>query len=155
MLRTAAAFLPVIACVTVGILIGSGGYTFFYAEGLSYLSSDPKMCLNCHVMREPYDNWEKAAHHAEANCNDCHTPHDFLGKWFVKSENGLWHSYGFTFQNFHEPIMIRPRNSRVLENNCIECHKEMIDAITAARPDPPGGWNCIHCHSDVGHGARR
>ena len=152
LIRLTLAALPVLACVGIGTVLGAGTYTFYYAEGRSYMTNDPQMCVNCHVMRDHYDAWQKASHHARATCNDCHIPHDFLGKWVVKSENGFWHSYGFTRQNFHEPIMIRERNSRVLENNCIECHQEMVDAITAARPDPPGGWNCIHCHRAVGHG---
>jgi cytochrome c nitrite reductase small subunit len=147
--------LPLVAAAAVGVAAGAGGYTFVYGQGFSYMSPDPRACVNCHVMRDHYDGWQKGSHHARATCNDCHTPHDFLGKWFVKAENGFWHSWGFTFQDYHEPIMIRPRNSVVLENNCIECHKEMVDPITAARPDPPGGWNCIHCHTAVGHGARR
>jgi cytochrome c nitrite reductase small subunit len=155
LIRAAAGALPLVACVAAGVAIGAGGFTFSYAEGLSYMSSDPKACVNCHVMRDHYDSWQKASHHARATCNDCHTPHDFVGKWFVKSENGFWHSYGNTFQNFHEPIMIRPRNSRVLENNCIECHHDLVEPVIGVPPDPPGGWNCIHCHAAVGHGARR
>ena len=147
--------LGAVAAVFVGVLAGAGGYTFYYAEGLSYMSSDPAQCVNCHVMQDHYDAWQKASHHTVATCNDCHTPHDFVGKWYTKSENGFWHSYGFTFQNFHEPIAIRPRNSRVLENNCIDCHKELTDPITGVPPDPHGGWNCVHCHAAVGHGTPR
>ena len=80
MRRAVIAGLPILACVAVGILLGSGGYTFYYAEGLSYLSNDPTACVNCHVMRDHYDGWQKASHHAHATCNDCHTPHDFVGK---------------------------------------------------------------------------
>jgi len=29
--------------VLTGVLLGVGGYTFFYAEGLSYMSSDPRL----------------------------------------------------------------------------------------------------------------
>jgi cytochrome c nitrite reductase small subunit len=154
-LRNGAAALAVVACVAVGTTLGAGGYTFYYGEGFSYLSSDPRTCVNCHVMRDHYATWQLAGHHAVATCNDCHTPHTFLGKWFVKSENGFWHSYGFTLQNYHEPIMIRPGNSRVLENNCIDCHRPMVEPIIGVPPDPPGGWNCIHCHADVGHGTPR
>ena len=38
--------------VMVGVLLGVGGYTFFYAEGLSYLSSDPKACVNCRLCED-------------------------------------------------------------------------------------------------------
>jgi len=32
----------------VGVVGGTGGYTFYYAEGASYLSNDPTACINCH-----------------------------------------------------------------------------------------------------------
>ena len=49
-----------------GVLIGSGAYTFDYAEGTSYLSNDPRACVNCHIMREQYDGWRHGSHHAVA-----------------------------------------------------------------------------------------
>ena len=72
--------LPLLACALGGVVLGLSGYTFYYAEGGSYLSNDPKACVNCHVMREQYDGWQKASHHAVATCNDCHTPHAFIPK---------------------------------------------------------------------------
>src|SRR5512134_161926 len=91
----------------VGLLVGVGSYTFYYAQGASYLSNDPRACVNCHIMRPQYDGWQKSSHHFVATCNDCHVPHDFVRKYLTKGENGFWHSYGFTFQNFHEPIQMR------------------------------------------------
>ena len=32
-------------------LIGVGAFTFQYGEGLSYFSTDPDACANCHIMR--------------------------------------------------------------------------------------------------------
>ena len=34
-----------------------GAFTFVYAKGLSYLTPDPRACLNCHVMYSQYDGW--------------------------------------------------------------------------------------------------
>jgi cytochrome c nitrite reductase small subunit len=113
-------------CVLLGAVIGLGSYTFLYAEGFSYFSNDPKACMNCHIMREQYDSWQKASHHAVATCNDCHTPHNFVANYWTKAENGFWHSKGFTLQDFHEPIRIRPKNRRVLQANCIDCHRELV-----------------------------
>jgi cytochrome c nitrite reductase small subunit len=143
------------ACVLVGIVIGLGSYTFLYAEGLSYFSNDPRACVNCHIMRDQYDSWQKASHHAVATCNDCHTPHSFVAKYWTKAENGFWHSKGFTLQDFHEPIRIRPRNARVLRANCIACHRELVSEIA----EHPGGHgskasDCLHCHVSSGHGPR-
>src|ERR1043165_9435033 len=81
--------------MVLGIVLGLGLFTFYYAEGGSYFSSDPRACTNCHIMREHFDGWQKASHHAHAKCVDCHLPHDFVGKYIAKAENGFWHSKGF------------------------------------------------------------
>jgi cytochrome c nitrite reductase small subunit len=60
--------------VLLGVLLGLGAYTFRYAEGLSYFSTDPRACVNCHIMRDAYDSWQKASHHAAATCVECHLP---------------------------------------------------------------------------------
>src|SRR5688500_16696685 len=116
-------------CALLGVAIGLGTFTFGYAEGHSYFSDDPKACMNCHVMREHYDSWQRSTHHAAANCNGCHVPHDDVGKLLSKAENGFWHSYYFTMQNFHEPIRISQKNARILQNNCIDCHKDLVGDI--------------------------
>jgi cytochrome c nitrite reductase small subunit len=138
----------------LGVLIGAGGYTFHSAHGLSYLSSDPRACVNCHIMREQFDGWQKASHHAHATCNDCHTPHNFVGKYYTKAENGFWHSKGFTLQDFHEPIMIRPKNRVVLDNACLHCHQQFVNEVVSHGPASETTFDCVRCHSQVGHGAR-
>jgi cytochrome c nitrite reductase small subunit len=146
----------------LGVLFGTGGYTFYYAEGASYLSDDPRACVNCHIMREQYDGWQKASHHAVATCNDCHVPHDFVGKWLTKVSNGLHHSRSFTFQDFHEPIQIRPANVEVLNRNCVYCHSELTSEIRNVAYLQParmhaetGPMDCVRCHDAVGHGPCR
>jgi len=138
----------------VGFTSGLGIYTFYYAEGFSYMSSDPKVCDNCHIMNLQYDSWQKSGHHHSAVCADCHLPHSFPGKYIAKAENGYHHSRGFTFQDFHEPIMIKKRNSEILQDNCVRCH---ADLVAFMRPEAGGagmGVDCVHCHSSVGHGPR-
>ena len=132
--------------ILTGVLTGVGGYTFFYANGLSYLSNDPCACANCHIMREQFDGWQKASHHAVATCNDCHVPHDFIGKWLTKASNGHHHSEAFTRQNFHEPIQIRPGNAAVLNANCLYCHRDYVREITAHRTPNSEKLECVHCH---------
>jgi cytochrome c nitrite reductase small subunit len=136
----------------VGVLIGLAGYTFQYAEGTAYLSNDPKACANCHIMRDQYDGWQKGSHHAVATCNDCHTPHGLIPKYLSKMQNGFWHSKGFTLQDFHEPIQIKPHNAAILQENCLGCHAELVSAITTHSDDPQQAIDCVKCHADVGHG---
>lgn len=151
----APAWVKWVAALLVGIGGGAGAYTFFYAEGLSYLSSDPKACVNCHIMREQYDGWQKWSHHGVATCADCHIPHTFIGKWMTKASNGYHHSRAFTFQDFHEPIQIKPGNAAVLNANCLDCHRDLVREITAHRVINEEELYCVRCHDGVGHGPRK
>lgn len=141
-----------IAVAGLGVCAGLGGYTFLYAHGLSYVSNNPAVCANCHVMQGYYDGWVKGTHHAVAVCNDCHTPHDLLGKYMTKAENGFHHSRAFTLQNFKEPIRIRAKNAAIVEHNCLRCHAEVVGGIighAGRKDDVP---DCVRCHAGVGHG---
>jgi cytochrome c nitrite reductase small subunit len=141
--------------VMAGVFLGAGAFTFDYGEGTSYFSTDPAACANCHIMRPQYDSWQKASHHAVAACVDCHLPRDLIPKYIAKADNGFWHSYGFTFQTFHEPIRIKPRNAKILQENCVACHKDFVHNLTAGSTTDVDAVNCIHCHADVGHGSGR
>lgn len=134
-----------------GISLGFGGATFHYAKGTSYLSNDPAACANCHIMQEQYDGWQKSSHHNVATCNDCHTPHDFLGKYMSKMSNGYHHSLAFTLQNFQEPIRIKPHNKKILLKNCLDCHSDFVHEILEPTADSMS-QDCMKCHADVGHG---
>ncbi|MBI4178872.1 cytochrome c nitrite reductase small subunit [bacterium] len=139
-------FLGVLAGATAGI----GGYTFVYAKGYSYLTDNPAACANCHVMRDHLDGWIKSSHRSAAVCNDCHTPAGFAGKYAVKASNGFWHSFAFTTGRFHEPIRIKERNRRVLEESCRRCHADIVEALDG----PHRGTEhilCVKCHAGVGH----
>ncbi|HSN70030.1 MAG TPA: cytochrome c nitrite reductase small subunit [Steroidobacteraceae bacterium] len=143
--------IPSVVAVALGVLLGVGAFTFQYAEGLSYLSSDPEACVNCHIMQPQFDSWQKSSHHAVAVCVDCHLPHDFIGKYLAKAENGYHHSKGFTFQDFHEPIMIKGKNARILQENCIACHEDLAHEMLSVAGDHEE-VECVHCHRTVGHG---
>ena len=146
--------LGLILAVAVGVLGGLGSYTFYYGEGHSYLSNDPAACVNCHIMRPQYDGWLKSSHHAVATCNDCHTPENIVLKYVSKAENGFWHSKGFTLQDHHEPIMIKPRNSAILQARCVSCHERIVAEINTHPGDRDQMLNCVPCHKEVVHGPR-
>lgn len=130
-----------------GILLGLISYNFYYANGISYFSSDPNACINCHIMQPQFDSWQKGSHHAFATCVECHLPHEPISKWLAKAENGFLHSKGFTLQNFPEPIFIRDKNKNVLKDNCLQCHSDFVTEINHSESS-----NCLHCHNSVGHG---
>lgn len=163
--RRGLALAALVLSLSVGVLGGLGFYTFHFAQGLSYLSNDPKACVNCHIMNEHYDSWLKNAHHQWATCNDCHSPHALVPKYISKADNGWNHSVKFTLQNYSDPIRIREVNRDRLRHNCIACHRGFVgqtltDARVAAGMDPHIAehreeLDCLRCHRDVGHGARR
>ena len=149
-MRKRAALTAVILTAIVGASLGIGSYTFIYAEGLSYLTNDPSACANCHVMRDHLEAWAKSSHHVVAVCNDCHAPHDFLGKYQTKAVNGWNHSLAFTLGQFHEPIRIGEANRRVTERACRHCHQDIVQAIDTLH-DGEHAVSCIRCHASVGH----
>ena len=166
------------AAVGVGMAAGLGAFTFGYARGYSYLTNDPAACANCHVMSEHYAAWNKASHHAVATCNDCHTPHDLVGKYTVKAKNGFWHSFYFTVGGYPDPLRITEGNRQVTERACRYCHTEITEAIdqgpgtvsepshAVPRDSSPSGLpslhpaasgealSCVRCHRYVGHWVR-
>jgi cytochrome c nitrite reductase small subunit len=144
----------IVVAAMLGAGLGLGAYTFRYAEGLSYFSTDPRACKNCHIMNDQYDSWTKGVHHATARCVDCHLPHAFVRKYLAKAENGYHHSKGFTFQDFHEPILIKPKNAAILQENCLRCHADFVHDIVRGSTTAEDAVRCVHCHRNVGHGAR-
>lgn len=143
--------LGIVAAALTGAAAGVGGFTFGYAGGLSYLSSDPKACANCHIMNDQYTSWTKSSHHAAATCVDCHLPHTFVPKYLAKMENGWHHSKAFTLGDFHEPIRIKEKNAKILQDNCLGCHQDLVHGIVAGSTNE-GSVRCVHCHLRVGHG---
>ncbi len=159
------ALLRATIVMVFGVFVGVGLHTFRYAEGLSYLTTDPAACANCHIMEPQYDGWQKSSHHTVAVCVDCHLPESFVPKYIAKLENGWRHGERFTTQNFAEPIRIQATGARILEANCRRCHGELVHASFGVREGsgllPPSGHEalkdnlrCVHCHHDVGHGPR-
>ena len=140
-----------LAALAVGIVAGVGGYTFVYARGYAYLQNDPAACANCHVMQEQLDGWTKSSHRSVAVCNDCHTPHDVIGKYATKMRNGFWHSFYFTSGSFHEPIHILPRDRAITEAACRRCHDDVVQAMGTPAHVSGDALSCIRCHSSVGH----
>ena len=152
---------PLVFIILLGILAGIGTFTFGYGKGASYLSNNPQSCANCHVMQEHFDSWQQSSHHHVAVCNDCHLPHDFAGKWVTKADNGFFHSVAFTLGDYHDPIQIKPRNKRVTQSACIDCHQDFVHSLLPVEehPDPQIAaaddmLSCVHCHADVGHAFR-
>ncbi|MEQ8169616.1 MAG: cytochrome c nitrite reductase small subunit [Candidatus Eremiobacterota bacterium] len=134
--------------IFLGMLMGTGFYTFYYAKGYSYMFDKPEACINCHVMREHYDGWRNSSHHAFTTCNDCHVPHEIVYKYPAKGLIGMKHSYYFTAGNFPEPIKIGPTSKKIVERNCRRCHEHMVGEIENLHIQK---LDCTSCHNNAGH----
>ena len=146
---------PTLALIAIllGVPFGIGAFTFVYAKGFSYLSADPRACVNCHVMNEQYEAWLKSGHRHTATCVECHLPHEGLAKWLAKADHGFRHSAAFTLQNFKEPISITPADRRIVLDNCVRCHGAFVQAVIAGGGPHRAALDCLHCHAGAGHGA--
>lgn len=171
--RSNGSLLPMLLAVVSGVAAGVGAYTFSYAEGLSYFGTDPKACVNCHIMEPQYAAWQKSSHHAVARCIDCHLPASFIPKYIAKAENGYRHGKLFTTQTFDEPITVKPAGLEILQANCERCHATLVHGLLSTGVSAPAagepseghgggartraadeGVPCVHCHWTVGHGER-
>jgi cytochrome c nitrite reductase small subunit len=144
--------LAVLFACLLGIPAGVGAFTFVYAKGFSYLSPDPRACVNCHIMNQQYDAWLKSGHRHAATCVECHLPHAGLAKWTTKAEHGFRHSAAFTLQNFKEPIEITARDRGIVQVNCVRCHEALVHAVATSPGPVAHELNCLHCHASAGHG---
>jgi cytochrome c nitrite reductase small subunit len=144
--------LPLLLLAAASALAGFGAQSFRYAEGGSYVSEDPRTCVNCHIMQRQFDSWQKASHHAVATCNDCHLPHAGLAKWIAKVRNGWNHSKAFTLQDFPEPIRLTEGNAAILQANCVRCHGDFVHEVLTEPGPRSESLRCIHCHRSAGHG---
>ena len=143
--------LGLLAVVLLGAAAGLGAYTFAYAKGWSYLTNDAEACANCHVMNEQFSGWTRSSHRSVAVCNDCHVPHDFVGKYYTKARNGFWHSYYFTTGTFVEPIRATPTSRKIAEANCRRCHDPIVTAMGTPAHAGDSDISCVRCHGSVGH----
>ena len=141
-----------------GTIVGLGAYTVYMSRAHSYLSDDPRACINCHIMTPYYQTWNHSSHAQWTTCNDCHVPQDSeVKKYAFKAMDGLYHAAVFTLNA--EPQVIRPRDASygVIMQNCIRCHTqlntEFVKTGMIEYVDTKNGANkaCWDCHTQVPH----
>lgn len=70
--------LQVLALIIAGVFCGLLAYLVYMSKAYSYLSDNPEVCINCHVMGPYYATWQHSSHKNVATCNDCHVPHKYF-----------------------------------------------------------------------------
>lgn len=148
----------IVVMLLLGILIGLVLFILHAARATSYLSDDPKACVNCHVMAPQFATWERGSHVKVTNCNDCHVPQDnFINKYLFKASDGLRHSFMFTFRLEPQVIQIKHAGKKAVQQNCIRCHSNVIHpislrAISAKSIIEEEERYCWDCHRETPHG---
>jgi len=145
--------------ILVGIGFGFILLALHLGRATSYLSDNPATCVNCHVMAPYHATWERGSHGKVATCNDCHIPHDnFVKSFLFKAQDGMRHSYVFTFRLEPQVIRIKQAGKEVVQQNCIRCHSNQIHpislrAISARKIQEEGDGYCWDCHRETPHGS--
>lgn len=133
------------------------------SRALSYLSKDPKACINCHVMNTSYATWQHSSHGRDVTCIQCHLPtHSVVEKYLAKMRDGWKHSSAFTMNTFAQRIQISDNAAERVQANCISCHAVVTGTIRANSDryhdftgKVPVDRKCWECHRDVPHGRAR
>ncbi|WP_163338818.1 cytochrome c nitrite reductase small subunit [Desulfopila sp. IMCC35008] len=133
------------------------------SQALSYLSTDPKACINCHVMNTQYATWQHSSHGRSATCVECHLPRDtVLNKYMAKARDGWNHSVAFTMNSYGQNLIISEDGANRVQANCISCHARLTKVIVSNAEkyhDFTGTTQaerkCWECHRDVPHGKAR
>ena len=139
----------IIGLISLVLVLATGAVV---TDFTAYLGDDPVACNNCHVMDAAYEGWFHAAHQRWATCNDCHTPHALIPKYFVKARSGFNHVFAFTTGHIPEAIRAKESTRRIVQANCLRCHSETVSQVADGKMD--AGRYCFECHRDVAHGPR-
>ncbi len=142
----------------LSIIISFTCLAIVFGTGLSvsnftvYLGDNPTTCNNCHVMDAAYEGWYHGGHKLVATCNDCHTPHDLIPKYWVKARSGFNHVSAYTMGHLPDPLRAKPVSRDIVQENCIRCHSTTVRMITDGQKD--NSRYCFECHRRVAHGER-
>ena len=141
-----------ISLIAVLAVVGVG---FYVTDFTAYLGNNPTTCNNCHVMDYVYEGWFHGAHKSWATCNDCHTPHALIPKYWVKAKSGYHHVTAFVFKNYADAIRAKQESREVVQENCKRCHAATIANISLTEKMGAGEERfCFDCHRTVAHGER-
>ncbi|MGH1362582.1 MAG: cytochrome c nitrite reductase small subunit [Calditrichia bacterium] len=144
-----------------GIITGLAFFIAWIANVGSYLTDDPRACVNCHVMTPQYITWSHSSHKDVTTCNDCHVPQDNVFKTYLfKAKDGLYHASIYTLRAEPQAIVMHEAGRTAVQNNCIRCHGDQVtDARTASQVEGHAASRlertCWDCHRETPHGRVR
>jgi cytochrome c nitrite reductase small subunit len=152
-----------VAIVSVVAVIAMFFYLVAESKVLSYMSSEPEVCITCHTMNTHYATWQHSSHREKATCVDCHLPRGSMAKKLLaKTRDGYNHSMAMTFETYGYNLRTSKHAAARIQANCISCHEEIVSQMLAnaalySKVDShvQMGRNCWDCHREVPHGLNR
>ncbi|MGV8830271.1 MAG: cytochrome c nitrite reductase small subunit [Breznakibacter sp.] len=147
---------PVI--IVSAFMVGLVLFLVYISNAPSYLSDQPKTCVNCHIMAPQYATWMHSSHRERATCNDCHVPQDNLfNTYYFKGKDGLRHATIFTLRAEPQVIQIKDAGKKVVQQNCIRCHIDLVTDVKMNTIHPEfhsqrSDKKCWDCHREIPHG---
>jgi cytochrome c nitrite reductase small subunit len=140
------------------VFFGMGLFVMKVSNAFSYLSDDPKACINCHIMTAEYSTWMHGSHGRDTKCVDCHIPHEnVVLKYLFKANDGLRHATMFTLRLEPQVIKMHEAGQDVVQRNCKRCHYNQLQNVSALNVNLKNyehgqGMLCWKCHREVPHG---
>lgn len=162
------------ALLSVGFLAGIGfwaGFTTFVDA-----TSDLRMCVSCHEMREfVYAEYQQSVHYASRSgvrpdCADCHVPHGFFEKMGAKIRATAIEVPAHFIGTIDTPEKFEAKREELAERvwarmrkndsqACRACHDVSAmtpeaQALRTVREHEAGfaaGETCIDCHQGIAH----
>lgn len=150
-----------VVIIFTGVITGLLFLLLHISRATSYLSDQPKTCINCHVMYPQYASWTKGSHGNHTTCSDCHVPQDnVFRKYYFKGSDGLRHATFFTMRWEPQTIVLKQAGVNVVQENCIRCHQDLVDMTKLAEATGKSvqmgdGKLCWDCHRETPHGSVR
>ena len=173
--RTGAS-LYVPAVLAAGIVIGVGSWLTF--DTVLHATGTTEFCgTSCHSHAAfIYPDHQQSVHYANASgtrasCSDCHIPHEFLPKLYVKAKAGTYDAYAeyvkgtiSTREKYEQelPRLYEHVRATMKANDskaCRSCHDFTPAVLQTQAPEAAKnhaeyrqrGQTCIDCHKGVAH----
>ncbi len=163
----------VLALIVVGVVLGSGAV--IGTQVAVQATGTNEFCVSCHEMNVNLTEYSDTNHFknrsgVRAGCADCHIPHSYPEKLWVKSLAGAKDIYGHMLGVIDTPAkyeakryaMATSEQERLRKNGSAECkYCHNFEAMNPAKQKPfaraehkraqETGLSCIECHKGIAH----
>jgi len=163
----------VLALLVLGVAIGSVGV--IGTQVAVHATGTNEFCVSCHEMTTVQTEYHDTGHFSNrtgvrAGCSDCHIPHAYPEKLWLKALSGTRDIYGHLTGVINTPekfearrqVMAASEQARLLKNGSAECRychdpaamnpaKQKSASRTGHQEAKDSGKTCIECHRGIAH----